>query len=344
MGKRQPKDELAQPGQAQAAFSGALKCFSSSSGGFCEASSALDLGDGTALAFSDKADAAGFQAYRFDPAMPQRGAEPVAIDPGLSIRKIESASNMPGGRALLFSAFDRDAEKGAYETMAVVELPKKPGEGLKLVARNADPAGMRDALAAYAAERDGLAAPYKAIKIEGTAYRDGEVYVSWREAGSEPDSDRHPAYFAKAKLLVEGSRAELGPLVPAGLPDLPLPKGHSISELASLKDGRWAALTSWETPERNGGRLWVLDGGAWKDMFGKDFGNKPEALAQLPSGNLLVLFDDDRRLAQDLGIPRYAGEAAFLLAKIRQRREGAGCIEGGNGCRAHEKKLGRDER
>ena len=294
------------------------------------------MGDGTALVFSDKVDAAGFQAYRFDPAMPQRGAEPVAIDAALHIRKIESASNMGGGRALLFSAFDRDAQEGAYETMAVVELPRKAGDGLRLVARNADPKGMRGALAAYAAERDGLSEPYKAIKIEGTAYRDGEVYVSWREAGAEPDSDRHPAYFAKAKLLEEGGRAELGPLVPSGLPDLPLPKGHSVSELASLKDGRWAALSSWETPERNGGRLWVLDGGVWKDMFGKDFGNKPEALAQLPSGNLLVLFDDDRRLAKDLDIPRYGGEAAFLLAKIRQRREEGTCIEGDNRCSSRE--------
>jgi hypothetical protein len=184
------------------------------------------------------------------------------------------------------------------------------------------------------------------FKVEGLAALPDQLLIGVRETGAShrPGDFR----FTLAILSVPWTIAPAGPVLsgaprlvwrldPATLRGLPkAPVGLSDIAYDAASDRLWL-LTSYEreddSPEAVAGYLWRLDraalasGAAPTLVRGRDgrplmFSHKPEALALLNDGRLLIVYDDDRRATPvpdpDSGgrRPRRQTEALYQVVRI----------------------------
>jgi len=155
------------------------------------------------------------------------------------------------------------------------------------------------------------------FKVEGLAALPDRLLIGVRETGTSYRDVRFTLTVLSLPWHLENGRPALlgAPRVvwrvdPAGLRGLPkAPVGLSDLVYDAVRDRLWL-LTSFEREDDAvdavAGYLWVLDRTALdrgappvlvRDRSGKPliFTHKPEALAVLPDGRLLVVHDDDRR-------------------------------------------------
>lgn len=323
----------------------------------CELSGAV-LADGRILLVNDRAIAGkasdAILALAPRPLTPRLAAQFLSGAPTLPAEKFEAiAVTLDGQQVFATTAFDRlDLATSALDRFNVLltwpatrpqvarvlgGAPDKPLVSLEL---------RRQLQAALASPSEPGGPAY--FKVEGLAALPDRLLIGVREVGRTYKDFRFTLTILSLPWRMRAGLPELAGaprviwrLDPAALPALPRAP-VALSDLAydAPRDRFWL-LTSYERddegPASVAGYLWMLDRAGLERgarpvlVHGPDgaplmFSHKPEALAVLADGRLLVVHDDDRRATPvpDAGAsggarPRRQTEAYYQVISVSQR-------------------------
>lgn len=290
----------------------------------CELSGAT-LADGRLLLANDRPDRISDSVLVLSPQQLATRVEAPRLAglPPWPVQKLEAITTTPDGRHVFATtSFDRvDPRTSAQDLFNVLvtwpsarpAAPRVLGSGPGNRAASLDLRRLVRVALAAPAEPDGP--PY--FKIEGLAALPDQLLIGIRETGRSYRDFRFTMTVLSLPWRLENDRPVLaGPprvvwrIDAASLPALPQsPVGLSDLAYDAARDRLWL-LTSFERendrPDSVAGYLWTLDRAALERgappvvVRGRDgkplmFRHKPEALAILPDGRLLVVHDDDAR-------------------------------------------------